>query len=73
MRRPAVAGGGGGGGGRRGGGGGAAGAVGFALLAARRPPPAPAPGRPPTALYLGNPNAHTVAGALYLPPLIRAL
>ncbi|WP_336084794.1 molybdopterin-dependent oxidoreductase [Nocardia sp. SSK8] len=26
-----------------------------------------------TAVYLGNPNAHTVAGALYLPALIRAL
>ncbi|MFD3429910.1 molybdopterin-dependent oxidoreductase [Nocardia fluminea] len=25
------------------------------------------------AVYLGNPNAHTVAGALYLPVLIRAL
>ncbi|MFC4124124.1 molybdopterin-dependent oxidoreductase [Nocardia rhizosphaerae] len=25
------------------------------------------------AIYLGNPNAHTVAGALYLPALIRAL
>ncbi|MFD3747131.1 molybdopterin oxidoreductase family protein [Nocardia sp. NPDC058633] len=26
-----------------------------------------------TAVYLGNPNAHTVAGALYVPALIRAL
>ncbi|MBC7304904.1 MAG: molybdopterin-dependent oxidoreductase, partial [Nocardia sp.] len=26
-----------------------------------------------SAVYLGNPNAHTVAGALYLPALIRAL
>ncbi|MFD5175896.1 molybdopterin oxidoreductase family protein [Nocardia sp. NPDC058379] len=26
-----------------------------------------------TGIYLGNPNAHTVAGALYLPALIRAL
>lgn len=26
-----------------------------------------------TAVYLGNPNAHTVAGALYAPQLVRAL
>ncbi|MEU4709132.1 molybdopterin oxidoreductase family protein [Nocardia salmonicida] len=26
-----------------------------------------------SAMYLGNPNAHTVAGALYVPALIRAL
>ncbi|MBB5913631.1 anaerobic selenocysteine-containing dehydrogenase [Nocardia transvalensis] len=45
----------------------------FDLIAERLPPLAAEYGRQSTALYLGNPNAHTVAGALYLPPLIRAL
>ncbi|WP_068920720.1 molybdopterin-dependent oxidoreductase [Planobispora rosea] len=30
-------------------------------------------GRQALAIYLGNPNAHTMAGALYNPPLIKAL
>ena len=30
-------------------------------------------GRSAVAMYAGNPNAHTVAGALYLPLLVRAL
>ncbi|GAA3443565.1 molybdopterin-dependent oxidoreductase [Planomonospora venezuelensis] len=30
-------------------------------------------GRQAVAVYLGNPNAHTMAGALYNPPLIKAL
>lgn len=30
-------------------------------------------GGPAVALYLGNPNAHTIAGALYVPLIIRAL
>ena len=30
-------------------------------------------GRSAVAIYAGNPNAHTVAGALYLPLLVRAL
>ncbi|GAB2699459.1 hypothetical protein GCM10027089_21800 [Nocardia thraciensis] len=45
----------------------------FDLIAERLPALVAAHGRQATALYLGNPNAHTVAGALYLPPLIRAL
>jgi anaerobic selenocysteine-containing dehydrogenase len=30
-------------------------------------------GGPSVAVYLGNPNAHTIAGALYAPAIIRAL
>ncbi|MBU3060237.1 molybdopterin-dependent oxidoreductase [Nocardia sp. NEAU-G5] len=45
----------------------------FDLIAERFPAVAAEHGRGATALYLGNPNAHTVAGALYLPVLIRAL
>ncbi|RDI48482.1 molybdopterin-dependent oxidoreductase [Nocardia mexicana] len=45
----------------------------FDLIAERLPALVGAHGRQATALYLGNPNAHTIAGALYLPPLIRAL
>ncbi|BCK52368.1 molybdopterin-dependent oxidoreductase [Nocardia wallacei] len=45
----------------------------FDLIAERLPALVAEHGRQATALYLGNPNAHTVAGALYLPPLIRAL
>ncbi len=45
----------------------------FALIAERAPAVLNEYGRQSAALYLGNPNAHTVAGALYVPPLIRAL
>ncbi|QIS17083.1 molybdopterin-dependent oxidoreductase [Nocardia terpenica] len=45
----------------------------FDLVAERMPEVVERHGRQGTALYLGNPNAHTVAGALYMPPLIRAL
>lgn len=45
----------------------------FDLIAERLPALVAEHGRQAAALYLGNPNAHTVAGALYLPPLIRAL
>ncbi|MEV5647844.1 molybdopterin-dependent oxidoreductase [Nocardia sp. NPDC052254] len=45
----------------------------FALIAERAPAALGEYGRQAAALYLGNPNAHTVAGALYVPPLIRAL
>ena len=45
----------------------------FDLIAERFPALAAEHGRGSVALYLGNPNAHTVAGALYLPVLIRAL
>ncbi|MBF6173457.1 molybdopterin-dependent oxidoreductase [Nocardia blacklockiae] len=45
----------------------------FDLVAERLPALVAAHGRQAAALYLGNPTAHTVAGALYLPPLIRAL
>ncbi|WP_024801261.1 molybdopterin oxidoreductase family protein [Nocardia sp. BMG51109] len=45
----------------------------FDLIADRLPELISAHGRPSAALYLGNPNAHTVAGGLYLPALIRAL
>ncbi|MFC4376673.1 molybdopterin-dependent oxidoreductase [Nocardia halotolerans] len=45
----------------------------FDLIAARFAEVVAAHGSGSTAVYLGNPNAHTVAGALYLPALIRAL
>ncbi|MFE3542210.1 molybdopterin-dependent oxidoreductase [Nocardia sp. NPDC059177] len=45
----------------------------FDLIAARFAELAAAHGSGASGIYLGNPNAHTVAGALYLPALIRAL
>jgi len=45
----------------------------FDLIAERMTELVAEHGRGTAALYLGNPNAHTVAGALYLPVLIRAL
>ncbi|MFC9893091.1 molybdopterin-dependent oxidoreductase [Nocardia sp. NPDC127579] len=45
----------------------------FDYIAERFAPVVAAHGRGAAALYLGNPNAHTVAGALYVPVLIRAL
>ncbi|MQY26897.1 Polysulfide reductase chain A [Nocardia sp. RB56] len=45
----------------------------FDLIAARGPALTAAHGSQSAALYFGNPNAHTVAGALYLPALLRAL
>jgi anaerobic selenocysteine-containing dehydrogenase len=45
----------------------------FDLIAERFPAIVAEHGNQAAALYLGNPNAHTVAGALYLPVLIRAL
>ncbi|MFB7877300.1 molybdopterin-dependent oxidoreductase [Nocardia sp. NPDC056064] len=45
----------------------------FDLIATRFAAIRDAHGSGATAIYLGNPNAHTVAGALYLPALIRAL
>ncbi|MFD4429083.1 molybdopterin-dependent oxidoreductase [Nocardia sp. NPDC058497] len=45
----------------------------FDLIATRFTEVVTAHGSGSTAVYLGNPNAHTVAGALYLPALIRAL
>ena len=45
----------------------------FALIAERAPAVVNEYGPRSAALYLGNPNAHTVAGALYVPALIRAL
>ncbi|WP_280344436.1 molybdopterin oxidoreductase family protein [Nocardia neocaledoniensis] len=45
----------------------------FDLIATRFAEVAATHGNGATAIYLGNPTAHTVAGALYLPPLIRAL
>ncbi|WP_330251231.1 molybdopterin-dependent oxidoreductase [Nocardia sp. NBC_00565] len=45
----------------------------FELIAARFPAIVAEHGNQSAALYLGNPNAHTVAGALYVPVLIRAL
>ncbi|MEV6431711.1 molybdopterin-dependent oxidoreductase [Nocardia sp. NPDC051463] len=45
----------------------------FDLIAERMPAIVAEHGNQSTALYLGNPNAHTVAGALYAPVLIRAL
>lgn len=45
----------------------------FDVIAERIPAITAAHGNQAAALYLGNPNAHTVAGALYVPALIRAL
>ncbi|MEV0249938.1 molybdopterin oxidoreductase family protein [Nocardia sp. NPDC050712] len=45
----------------------------FDYIAERFAPIVAEHGRQAAALYLGNPNAHTVAGALYVPVLIRAL
>ncbi|GAB2650965.1 molybdopterin oxidoreductase family protein [Nocardia goodfellowii] len=45
----------------------------FDYIAERFPPIVAEHGNQSAALYLGNPNAHTVAGALYVPVLIRAL
>ena len=45
---------------------------GFDLIAARIPAIRAEYGAQAIALYLGNPNAHTVAGTLYAPALIRA-
>lgn len=45
----------------------------YALIAERIPAIAAAHGNQAVGLYLGNPNAHTVAGALYLPVLLRAV
>ncbi|MBF6214290.1 molybdopterin oxidoreductase family protein [Nocardia puris] len=45
----------------------------FDYIAARFGPIVAAHGNQSAALYLGNPNAHTIAGTLYLPMLIRAL
>ncbi|GGL39395.1 molybdopterin oxidoreductase family protein [Nocardia jinanensis] len=45
----------------------------FDLIASRIPAIKAEHGDQSVALYLGNPNAHTVAGTLYAPALIRAL
>ncbi|NUP26221.1 MAG: molybdopterin-dependent oxidoreductase [Nocardia sp.] len=45
----------------------------FDLIASRIPAIKAEHGAQSVALYLGNPNAHTVAGTLYAPALIRAL
>jgi anaerobic selenocysteine-containing dehydrogenase len=45
----------------------------FDLVAERIPALVQEYGRSAAALYLGNPNAHTVAGELYAPVLLRAL
>ncbi|MFD6272765.1 molybdopterin-dependent oxidoreductase [Nocardia asteroides] len=45
----------------------------FDLIATRFAEVTATHGSGATGIYLGNPNAHTVAGALYLPALIRAL
>ncbi len=45
----------------------------FDLIAARIPAIRSTHGNQAVALYLGNPNAHTIAGTLYAPALIRAL
>ncbi|MCM6776835.1 molybdopterin-dependent oxidoreductase [Nocardia sp. CDC159] len=45
----------------------------FDLIAERFPALVAKYGRQSAALYLGNPNAHTIAGAMYVPVLIRAL
>ena len=45
----------------------------FAEIEARMLPIMEAHGRDVAAVYVGNPNAHTLAGMLYLRPLIRAL
>ncbi|WP_084520904.1 molybdopterin-dependent oxidoreductase [Nocardia uniformis] len=45
----------------------------FALIGERIPAIAKAHGNQSLGVYLGNPNAHTVAGALYVPVLLRAV
>ncbi|MGW4845004.1 molybdopterin-dependent oxidoreductase [Nocardia brasiliensis] len=45
----------------------------FDLIAERFPQIVAEHGKQSAAAYLGNPNAHTVAGALYVPVLLRAL
>ncbi|MEU7139390.1 molybdopterin-dependent oxidoreductase [Nocardia sp. NPDC046473] len=45
----------------------------FDLIAERFPAVIAEYGKQSAAVYLGNPNAHTVAGALYVPVLLRAL
>ncbi|WP_280235565.1 molybdopterin-dependent oxidoreductase [Nocardia cyriacigeorgica] len=45
----------------------------FDLIAERFPAVKAEYGNQSAALYLGNPNAHSVAGALYVPALIRGL
>ncbi|NEW41863.1 molybdopterin-dependent oxidoreductase [Nocardia cyriacigeorgica] len=45
----------------------------FDLIAERFPAVTAEHGNQSAALYLGNPNAHSVAGALYVPALIRGL
>ncbi|MFC9994634.1 molybdopterin-dependent oxidoreductase [Nocardia sp. NPDC127526] len=45
----------------------------FGVIRERLPQITAAHGNQSVGLYLGNPNAHTVAGALYVPVLIRAL
>ncbi|MFI6043411.1 molybdopterin-dependent oxidoreductase [Nocardia sp. NPDC051321] len=45
----------------------------FDLIAERFPSVVAEHGKQSAAAYLGNPNAHTVAGALYVPVLLRAL
>ncbi|MFB8276524.1 molybdopterin-dependent oxidoreductase [Nocardia colli] len=45
----------------------------FDLIAERFPAVIAEHGKQAAAAYLGNPNAHTVAGALYVPVLLRAL
>ncbi|WP_067718221.1 molybdopterin-dependent oxidoreductase [Nocardia yamanashiensis] len=45
----------------------------FGVIRERLPQVSAAYGNQAVGLYLGNPNAHTIAGALYVPLLIRAL
>ncbi|WP_280357296.1 molybdopterin-dependent oxidoreductase [Nocardia otitidiscaviarum] len=45
----------------------------FALIGERLPAIAHVHGNQAVGVYVGNPNAHTVAGALYLPLVLRAL
>ncbi|WP_054811524.1 molybdopterin-dependent oxidoreductase [Nocardia arizonensis] len=45
----------------------------FDHIARRLPPIIAEHGRQSAGIYVGNPNAHTVAGVLYVPALIRAL
>src|SRR5258707_572853 len=45
----------------------------FGLIRERLPQLTAEHGNQSVGLYLGNPNAHTVAGALYVPLIIRAL
>lgn len=45
----------------------------FEVIRERLPQVSASSGNSAVGLYLGNPNAHTVAGALYVPLLIRAL